>query len=563
MTENNRELKPALASFPQEFYTPPFAPMSQSLLPIQTIADRLKLPESYFEPIGRYGAKLKLDILSDPAFPVRGKLILVTATTPTASGEGKTVTSIGLTQGLTHIGKSAIITSREPSLGPVFGMKGGAAGGGKSQIEPSQKINLHFHGDFHAITSAHNLLAALIDAHIFHGNDLDFDVERISWPRALDMNDRALRRVTLDIGEKKGVLTRSSGFVITAASEVMAVLALASSLEDLRRRLDAIIVGVSRSGKPIHAADLGATGAMMALLSEAILPNLVQTTEGTPAMVHAGPFGNIAHGTSSIISHKMGIRLADYVVNEAGFAADLGAEKYFDIVMRSSGIAPACAVLVTTVQSLRTQGGGDLDRGAPNLVRHIQNLKRFGVPVVVALNRFPTDTEADLQRLAAYAAEQGVPTALSEGYAKGGAGAAALAERVVETIEHNPAPNVQPIYPLESSLEEKIAAVATNIYGAVGVNFTEKALARLQQFNHWGFGKLPVCIAKTQYSFSDNPKLLGAPIGWTLNVTEASLSAGAGFVVVISGNMMLMPGLPKVSRTLSIDVNDKGEIVGV
>jgi formate--tetrahydrofolate ligase len=537
--------------------------MSQSLLPIQTIADHLKLPEAYFEPIGRYGAKLKLDILSDPEFPVRGKLILVTATTPTASGEGKTVTSISLTQGLAHIGKSAIITSREPSLGPVFGMKGGAAGGGKSQIEPSQKINLHFHGDFHAITSAHNLLAALIDAHIFHGNDLGFDVERITWPRALDMNDRALRRITLDIGEKKGALTRNSGFVITAASEVMAILALAASLEDLRRRLDAIVVGVSRAGKPIHAADLGATGSMMALLSEAILPNLVQTTEGTPAMVHAGPFGNIAHGTSSIISHKMGIRLADYVVNEAGFAADLGAEKYFDIVMRSSGIAPACAVLVTTVQSLRTQGEGDLDRGAPNLVRHIQNLRRFGVPVVVALNRFPTDTEADLQRLAAYAAEQGVPTALSEGYVKGGAGAAALAEKVVEIIDQNPAPNVQPIYSLESSLEEKVAAVATNIYGAAGVNFSEKALARLQQFKDWCFGKLPVCIAKTQYSFSDNPKLLGAPTGWTLNVTDASLSAGAGFVVVISGNMMLMPGLPKVSRALSIDVNDQGEIIGV
>ena len=537
--------------------------MSQSLLPIQAIAERLNLPEAYFEPIGRYGAKLKLDILSDPAFPVRGKLILVTATTPTASGEGKTVTSIGLTQGLTYIGKKATITSREPSLGPVFGMKGGAAGGGKSQIEPSQKINLHFHGDFHAITSAHNLLAALMDAHLFHGNDLDLDIERITWPRALDMNDRALRRVTLDIGEKKGALTRNSGFVITAASEIMAILALASSLEDLRRRLDAVVVAVSRSGKPVRAADLDATGAMMALLSEAILPNLVQTTEGTPAMVHAGPFGNIAHGTSSVISHKMGVRLADYVVNEAGFAADLGAEKYFDIVMRSSGIKPACAVLVTTVQSLRTQGEGDLDRGAPNLVRHIQNLKRFGVPLVVAVNRFPTDTDADLQRLAAYASEQGVPTALSEGYVKGGAGAAGLAEKVVEVMEQNPAPNVQPIYSLESSLEEKIEAVANNIYGAAGVNFSERAVAKLQQFKTWGFAKLPVCIAKTQYSFSDNPKLLGAPTGWTLNVTDASLSAGAGFVVVISGNMMLMPGLPKISRALSIDVDKKGEIIGV
>jgi formate--tetrahydrofolate ligase len=537
--------------------------MSQSLLPIQAIADRLNLPEAYFEPIGRYGAKLKLDILADSKFPPRGKLILVTATTPTASGEGKTVTSIGLTQGLAHIGRKAIITSREPSLGPVFGMKGGAAGGGKSQIEPSQKINLHFHGDFHAITSAHNLLAALLDAHIFHGNALDLDIGRITWPRTMDMNDRALRRVTLDIGEKKGELTRSSGFVITAASEIMAVLALASSLEDLRRRLDAIVVGVSRSGKPVRAADLGATGAMMALLNEAILPNLVQTTEGVPAMVHTGPFGNIAHGTSSIISHKMGVRLADYVVNEAGFAADLGAEKYFDIVMRSSGITPACAVLVSTVQSLRTQGEGDLDRGAPNLVRHIQNLKQFGAPIVVAINRFPTDADSDLQKLADYAAQQGVAFALSEGYTKGGPGAAALAEKVVETIEKNPTPNIQPIYSLESSLEDKIGAVATRIYGAAGINLSEKAAAKLQQFKDWCFGKLPVCIAKTQYSFSDNPKLLGAPSGWTLNVTDASLSAGAGFVVVISGNMMLMPGLPKASRALTIDVNEKGEIVGV
>jgi formate--tetrahydrofolate ligase len=539
------------------------SPMSQSLLPIQTIAGKLNLPDAHFEPIGRYGAKLNLEILSDPAFPRRGKLILVTATSPTASGEGKTVTSIGLTQGLTYIGKKATITSREPSLGPVFGMKGGAAGGGKSQIEPSQKINLHFHGDFHAITSAHNLLAALIDAHIFHGNDLDLDAAQITWPRAMDMNDRALRRITIDIGEKKGALTRNTGFVITAASEVMAILAMANGLEDLRRRLDAIVIGVTRSGKPVRAADLGATGAMMALLAEAIMPNLAQTTEGTPAMVHAGPFANIAHGTSSVVSHDMGLRLADYVVNEAGFAADLGAEKYFDIVMRSSGIAPACAVLVTTVQSLRNQGEGDLDRGAPNLVRHIQNLKQFGVPIVVAINRFPNDTDADLQKLAGYCEQNGAVSALSEAFTKGGAGAAALAEKVVETIARNPSPNVKPIYPLEDSLEKKIESVATKIYGAAGVNFSDKARTKLQQFKDWGFSNVPVCIAKTQYSFSDNPKLLGAPTGWTLNITDASLSAGAGFIVAIAGNMMLMPGLPKVSRAASIDVNEKGEITGV
>jgi formate--tetrahydrofolate ligase len=537
--------------------------MSQSLLPIQTIAGKLKLPDAYFEPIGRHGAKLNLQILSDPAFPPRGKLILVTATTPTASGEGKTVTSIGLTQGLEFIGKKAIISSREPSLGPVFGMKGGAAGGGKSQIEPSQKINLHFHGDFHAITSAHNLLAALLDAHLFHGNDLDLDAAQITWPRTMDMNDRALRRITIDIGEKKAALTRNTGFVITAASEVMAILALASGLEDLRKRLDAIVIGVTRAGKPVRAADLGASGAMMALLSEAILPNLAQTTEGTPAMVHTGPFANIAHGTSSVISHNMGIRLADYVVNEAGFAADLGAEKYFDIVMRSSGIAPACAVLVTTVQSLRNQGEGNLDRGAPNLVRHIQNLKRFGVPTVVAINRFPTDTEADLNRLADYCDKEGAVSALSEAFTKGGAGAAALAEKVVEIIEKNPQPNVQPIYPLNDPLEKKIESVATKIYGAASVAFSDKARSKLQQFKDWGFAELPVCIAKTQYSFSDSPKLLGAPTGWTLNITDASLSAGAGFIVAIAGNMMLMPGLPKVSRAATVDVNAKGEIIGI
>jgi formate--tetrahydrofolate ligase len=537
--------------------------MSQSLLPIQTIARKLGIPDAYVEPLGGYSAKLKLDILSDPAFQPRGKLILVTATTPTASGEGKTVTSIGLTQGLERIGRKTIITSREPSLGPVFGMKGGAAGGGKSQIEPSQKINLHFNGDFHAITSAHNLLAALIDAHVFHGNELGLDPEQITWPRTMDMNDRALRRISIDIGEKKGGLTRNTGFVITAASEIMAVLALASSLEDLRRRLDAIVIGVSRSGTPVRAADLGATGAMMALLSEAVLPNLVQTTEGTPAMVHTGPFGNIAHGTSSVISQSMGVRLADYVVNEAGFAADLGAEKYFDIVMRSSGIGPACAVLVTTVQSLRNQGEGDLERGFPNLARHLSNLQGFGVPVVVAINRFPKDTDAELKRMADYCAEHGAVSAMSEAFTKGGAGAEALAEQVVEAIAQHPNPNLRPIYSLDDSFEDKIIKVARGIYGAAGVNFSDKARAKLKQFQDWCFSKLPVCIAKTQYSFSDNPKLLGAPAGWTLNVTDASLSAGAGFVVVIAGNMMLMPGLPKVSRAATVDVDAKGVIVGV
>jgi formate--tetrahydrofolate ligase len=538
--------------------------MTKSLLPIQQVAQKLELPGKYFEQLGAHGGKIRLELLADPAYAKRrGKFILVTATTPTASGEGKTVTSIGLTQGLARIGKKAVITSREPSLGPVFGMKGGAAGGGLSQIEPSEKINLHFHGDFHAITSAHNLLAALIDAHLFHGNELDLDPARIAWPRAMDMNDRALRRVAVELGGKRDGANRHTGFVITAASEIMAIVALAAGRQDLRRRLESIFVGVSRSGQPVFARQLEAVGGMMALLSEAILPNLAQTTEGVPAMVHAGPFGNIAHGTSSIISQEMGLRLADYVVNECGFAADLGAEKYFDIVMGVSGIKPSVAVLVTTAQSLRNQGEGDLARGLPNLGRHIAILQAFGVPIVAAINRFPADTQADLDTLARYCKDHGVVSAMSEAFTKGSAGTVDLAQTVVDTIAANPNAAPAPVYSLESSFEDKIQAVARKIYGAAGVQISEHAKTRLRQFAEWGFGKLPICIAKTQYSLSDNPKLMGAPTGWDLHVTDATLSAGAGFVVVLAGNMMLMPGLPKHSRAATIDVDAAGEIIGV
>jgi formate--tetrahydrofolate ligase len=537
--------------------------MKKNLLPIQAVARKLEIPDKYIEPVGPYGAKVRLELLANLAYVRRGKLILVTATTPTVSGEGKTVTAIGLTQGLALIGKKVVITSREPSLGPVFGMKGGAAGGGLSQIEPSAKINLHFHGDFHAISSAHNLLAALIDAHLFHGNELRLDPERITWPRTLDMNDRALRRIAVSLDSKKDGGGRKTGFVITAASEIMAIVALATSLKDLRRRLDAIVIGATREGKPVRAKDLHATGGMMALLVDAILPNLVQTTDGTPAFVHAGPFGNIAHGTSSLISQEMGLRLADYVVNEAGFAADLGGEKYFDIVMQQSGITPAAAVLVTTVQSIRNQGEGDLERGLPNLARHLDNLRNFGVPTIVAINRFPSDAAADLNRLAEYCAGHATPTALSEAFTKGGEGAKELAKKVVELIENNPSPAVQPTYELEEPLTEKIQKVARKIYGAKDVSFTEQATAKLAQFSEWGYAKLPICIAKTQYSFTDDPKILGAPTGWTLRVTDASLSAGAGFIVVMCGSIMLMPGLPKVSRAVSIDVDDTGEIIGV
>src|SRR5579859_3199576 len=524
--------------------------MNKTLLPIQDVARKLGIPDKYFEQVGPYGAKVRLELLADPAYQSRGKLILVTATTPTASGEGKTVTAIGLTQGLALIGKKVVITSREPSLGPVFGMKGGAAGGGLSQIEPSAKINLHFHGDFHAISSAHNLLAALLDAHLFHGNDLQLDPDRITWPRAMDMNDRALRRIAVSLDSKKEGGGRKTGFVITAASEIMAIVALAKSLKDLRQRLDAIVIGVTRDGKPVRARDLGATGGMMALLADAILPNLVQTTDGTPAFVHAGPFGNIAHGTSSVVSQKMALRLADYVVNEAGFAADLGAEKFLDIVMQQSGTKPAVAVVVTTVQSIRTQGGGDLDKGLPNLGKHIDNMKSYGLPTIVAVNRFSQDTEADLKHLAGYAAEHGTRTALSEAFTKGGPGAKDLAELVVEVMAENPEPVVTPVYDLSDSLVEKIRRVATRIYGAVNVSFTDQAESKLAQFSQWGYAKLPVCIAKTQYSFSDYPKIPGAPTGWTLHISDAALSAGAKFVVIISGNMVLMPGLPKQSRAL-------------
>src|SRR6201995_5627280 len=453
--------------------------MNKDLLPIEAIVEKLNLPEKFVERLGPYGAKIKLDLLTDPSLPVRGKLILVTATTPTISGEGKTVTSIGLVQGLEKIGKRAIITSREPSLGPVFGMKGGAAGGGRSQVEPAEKINLHFHGDFHAITSAHNLLAALIDSQMFHGNELDLDPDAITWPRTLDMNDRALRTITVSVTRADKKLrygsNRSSGFLITAASEIMAILALASSREDLRARLARIVIGQNRKGNPVRAADLNATGPMMALLSEALLPNLLQTTEGSPATVHCGPFANIAHGTSSVISQKMGMRVADYVVNETGFASDLGFEKFMDLVSPSSGNKPALAVLVTTVQSVKQQGEGDLQRGSANLEKHIGIVQSFGLPAVVAINRFPNDTDAELDALRNFCEARGASFALSEAFAKGGEGAAELARKVVEVIEANPDVTLTTTYEPGDSIEDKITKVARNIYGADGIELSDKA----------------------------------------------------------------------------------------
>ena len=559
--------------------------MKPELLPIAQVAAKLGLPDRYLEPIGRYGAKVKLGLLRDPDFVRRGKLILVTATTPTASGEGKTVTSIGLTQGLARVlqgtGKRVVLTSREPSLGPVFGMKGGAAGGGRAQVEPSERINLHFHGDFHAITSAHNLLAALLDAHIFHGNDLGIAPETVTWPRALDMNDRSLRRITTNVAgpKKDGSAPREgsnqpAAFVITAASEIMAILALARDRDDLRERLGAIIFAETKAGEPVCARDLKAVGPMMALLTEAIEPNLVQTSDGTPAFVHCGPFANIAHGTSSVVSQEIALRLADYAVNECGFASDLGLEKYMDIVRGVSGIDPAAAVLVTTAQSLKNQGeqtsaedagvsaSDALERGFANLAKHVAILQSFGLPVIVAINHFPKDTEEELARLKAWCDERGLPNAFTEAFTRGAEGAADLARTVLNVID-GPASTLKTAYPLDATLEAKVEAVATRVYGADGVDFSDAAQAALARFTQWGYGSAPVCIAKTQYSLSDDPKLPGAPVGWRLRVNDAKLSAGAGFVVLIAGNMMLMPGLPMSSRAMEIDVDDEGEIVGL
>ena len=532
------------------------------LLPISEIAARLDIPEQYLEYYGKFTAKLRLELLDRCLAAPQGKLILVTATTPTSHGEGKTVTSIGLAQAFDRLGHKSIVTLREPSLGPVFGLKGGATGGGQSQVMPHQMINLHFNGDFHAVTSAHNLLAAMIDSHLHHGNSLHIDVDNIFWPRTIDMNDRALRHVIVGLGGKVNGVPRESGFVITAASEIMAILALANSRADLRRRLKDIVVGFNLAGGVVRAGDLGCTGAMMVLLNEAIMPNLVQTTEHTPALVHAGPFANIAHGTSSVIAQRMALGLADYVVNEAGFGADLGAEKYFDLVMPSSGLRPAAAVLVTSVRALQAQASPGSPSAFPNLERHISNLRKFGVPVVVAMNRFDADTKAELDAVRSFCSALGVPCAVTDVYARGGEGAVDLASMVIDAASRRAA-TVNSIYSPDQSLAQKVETVAREIYGASAVQFEANARKLLQKFEALGFGKLPVCIAKTQASLTDDPKLTGAPTGWTLNVTGAYVAAGAAFVVVVAGNMLLMPGLGKEPQAIHMDVTDEGEIIGL
>lgn len=537
--------------------------MSFTLLPIQQIAEKLGVEPEFLEPYGRHSAKIRLELLDKPSAKPKGKLILVTAVNPTAAGEGKTVTSIGLTLGLCKIGKRATLTSREPSLGPVFGVKGGACGGGLAQVLPAEKINLHFTGDFHAITSAHNLLAAMVDAHLHHGNELGLDLNNIGWPRAMDMNDRSLRRIRVGMGAKANGPERDTGFVITAASEIMAIMALAADRADLRKRLERIVVGYTAEGNPVTCKDIGAAGAMMVLLQDAILPNLVQTSEQTPAFVHCGPFGNIAHGTSSVISHKMALRLCDYVVNECGFGADLGAEKYFDIVMPTSGLQPSAAVIVASVRALYAQGEGNLDSGLANLGKHLENMAKFGVRRVVAINHFGDESQADLDRVADYVKEHKAISALSQVFEKGGEGARDLAEKVVSVAGESSPLSIHSMYKPEDSFEAKIETIAKEIYGAAGVTYEEKAAAKLKRFTELGYGKLPVCMAKTQYSLTDDPKRFGAPTGWTLKVTDASLSAGAGFVVAIVGGMMLMPGLGKTPQALKVDLDERGNVVGM
>ena len=547
--------------------------MSDTMLPIRQIADKLSLSDDHLVYYGAHTAKLKLDLLNDWPNKKKGRLIMVTAITPTSHGEGKTVVSIGLAQALARHGKKALATLREPSLGPVFGLKGGATGGGKAQVLPADRINLHFTGDFHAITTAHNLLAAAIDSHIHHGNELRIDVDNIFWPRTIDMNDRALRHIVVGLGGKANGVPRETGFVITAASEIMAILGLASSREDLRRRLDEIVIGYDLDSKVVRARDLKVTGAMMVLLGEAIMPNLVQTTENTPALVHTGPFANIAHGTSSIISQKMALTLADYVVNESGFGADLGAEKYFDIVMPSSGLRPSAAVLIATVRALIAhgvpadatpeEGRRALERGLCNLAAHLENLRKFNVPVVVAINRFTTDTPEELEVIRSFCDEAGVASAITDVFAQGGAGAMELAEKIIKAADASHPEEVCPLYSAALSPEEKVERIAREIYGAQDVYIEAEARKKLKKFAALGFGQLPICMAKTPASLSDNAKLPGAPKGWTLTVSDAFLSAGAGFLVVVAGSMLLMPGLPKSPQAFKMDVDDEGHITGL
>ena len=539
---------------------------------INEIAKKLDISDDYIEQYGKYKAKIDYNLLKDSKRE-NGKLILVTAITPTAAGEGKTTTTIGLADGLTKIGKKCAVALREPSLGPVFGIKGGAAGGGYAQVVPMEDINLHFTGDFHAIGAANNLLAAMLDNHIHQGNALGIDLEKITWKRCVDMNDRQLRFVKIGLGGEKNGTPRDDGYDITVASEIMAVFCLASSITDLKERLARIVVAYTHDDKPVTAGQLGAVGAMTALLKDALKPNLVQTLEGTPAFVHGGPFANIAHGCNSVIATRMAMKLADYAVTEAGFGADLGAEKFLDIKCRMADLKPDAVVVVATVRALKLHGGVPktelgtenleaLEIGLPNLLRHVSNVKNvYKLPCVVAVNRFPTDTDAEINLVIEKCRELGVNVRLSTVWADGGNGGIELAEEIVKLCEDKN--DFTFSYELDTTIEEKIDAIVKKVYGGDGVVFTDEAQAEIDRLSALGYGKLPVCMAKTQYSFSDDATKLGAPDGFTVTVRKIKVSAGAGFIVALTGNIMTMPGLPKVPAAERIDVDENGKISGL
>ncbi len=541
--------------------------------PAMELAKELGISEAETELYGKYKAKISLDVLRRHKDKPDGKLILVTAITPTPAGEGKTTTSVGLADALARLGHKSIVCLREPSLGPSFGIKGGAAGGGYAQVVPMEDINLHFTGDIHAVTYAHNLLAAMVDNHLQQGNSLNLDSRTVTWRRVIDLNDRALRKIVIGLGGRTDGVPRESGFDISVASEVMACLCLASDLMDLKERFRKIVVGYNKEGQPVTAGDLEAHGSMALLMKDAIKPNLVQTLENTPAFVHGGPFANIAHGCNSITATKTALKLADYVVTEAGFGADLGAEKFFDVKCRYGNLKPDATVIVATIRALKMHGGvpkselgkedlGALKLGLENLEKHIENVNKYGVPVVVAINAFPTDTSAELNLLYELCEKAGVEVALSEVWAKGGAGGIELAQKVIQTIESKPS-NFRYLYELELSIKEKIEKIATEIYGADGVNYSSEAEKAIERYENMGYGKLPVVVAKTQYSLSDDLTKLGRPRNFKISVREIRLSAGAGFIVPITGAIMTMPGLPKQPAACKIDIDANGVITGL
>jgi len=546
---------------------------SASMLPIIDVAKSMGLTEDDLELYGKYKAKISPAVAKRLASKPDGNLILVTAINPTAAGEGKTTTTVGLGQALAKLGKKTAIALREPSLGPSMGVKGGAAGGGFSQVVPMEDINLHFTGDLHAITTAHNMLAAILDNHIHQGNALNIDTRRITFRRAMDMNDRSIRQTIVGLGGKNNGVPREDGFDITVASEVMAILCLALDIADLKERLSRIVVGYNTEREVVTVADLKVAGAMAALLKDAIKPNLVQTLENVPAFIHGGPFANIAHGCNSVQATKLALKVADYVVTEAGFGADLGAEKFFNIKCRFAGLKPKVAVIVATARALKLHGNADIKKlntenlaalslGVANLERHIESMQKFGVPVVVAINRFPADTEAELALIAESCHKIGAKVALSEVWAKGGEGGKALAEAVLTTIENEPA-DFKPLYSVDLPIKDKIATIAREIYGADGVDFTKEAENTMRQFVKLGFDKMPICMAKTQYSVSDDPSLLGRPRGFRITVRELRVSRGAGFIVALTGDIMTMPGLPKEPAAEKIDVDADGKIYGL